>query len=181
MDIGAAHTERIDIWQAMMPQIITIAAAARRSGADGEAKFRPTLLDEMEDRFNRLRHGFRLAGEMAMEFSGITISVRQVLNKLIQLAEYPAFIFHHPRADVEAQDGEIRHDIQRTAAFDFARVNGNAFALAIEGEDGLRQFGQCGDRIAPLLRVAPGMGGFAVDDQGEIATAFAGAGESAGS
>ena len=59
-------------------------------------------------------------------------------------------------ADIEAQDGEIGHDIVGRAAFYLRRVHRDVFGLKrLDAEDEVR----CGDYgIAPLVRVAARMG-----------------------
>ncbi len=81
------------------------------------------------------------------------------------------------RADVEAHDREIGHDVVGRSAFDFRGVDRDFGA----GEFGQAQHQPGGrdDRIAALVRIAPGVRGAAVDDHAVIPAACAGARECA--
>ncbi len=65
----------------------------------------------------------------------------------------------------------VRHDIVGTAAFDLGGVD--AEARAFEGFQPKRQGRRRDDGIAPVLRIAPGVGRLAGDDQAVIAAAAA--------
>ena len=80
-------------------------------------------------------------------------------------------------AEVDAQHRQVRHDIVRTAAVDPRRVHRQARALG--GVQRQRQRGGGDDRVAPVLRIAPGMGRTSAHDDREIARAPARAGQGA--
>ena len=111
MDMRAAHAQRIDVRQTVMPEIVAVATAAGGLDADGKAKIRATLLHQIEDGLNRRSHRFGLAGEKPMQLSPITIFMRKVIHQFIQLPQHPGLIRKFACADIETQDGKIRHHV----------------------------------------------------------------------
>src|SRR3546814_9579032 len=73
---------------------------------------------------------------------------------------------------IDVQDGVIRHDIIGAAALDPRRIAGKAAAARrLQPQREVRRRQQ---RVAAVLRIAPGMRAPSGDDDGEIAAAGAG-------
>ena len=81
------------------------------------------------------------------------------------------------RAQIDAQDGKVGHDIVRAAAVDPRRIDRQA--AADPGLEAQRKVGGGDQRVAPVLRIAPGMGRPAAHGETEIAAARPRAGEGA--
>ena len=80
------------------------------------------------------------------------------LDRVQDFGEIALELFHRRGrfgADVEAQHRVIGHDIVRRAAFQLGRVHGQVSMFhRLQPQDQIRRRH---DRIAPLMRIAPGM------------------------
>src|SRR4249919_2433863 len=77
-------------------------------------------------------------------------------------------------ATVKAGDGEVRHDVERPAAFDLAAVDGDVGVVG-KGLGKLQdQLSGGEDGAAAGGKIPAGVGGAAVQDEGEVAGALAG-------
>ena len=99
--------------------------------------------------------------------------VNQGLDRGVEQSDQTVFA----RANIEPQHRVIRHNIVSRAALDFRGVD--AEPISLQRLQPKRQRRRRDNRVAPVLRIAPGVGGAAGDDQTEVSTPAARAGQRA--
>ena len=175
MDLAAAHAHRVDHGHAACRDIVAVAHAAGGLPGDRLAEVGAGFLHQLEQRFGLFRQRLGRTAEAAAGLDFHVMLGGDGGDDFVDLALRHRLDVRRPRAQVDAQDGEVGNDVARAAALDPRGVH--AQPVALEPVEPQREVGGGEQRVAPVLGVAPGVRRAAVHDDGEIAASRPGAGE----
>ena len=131
----------------------------------------PRLLDQPEQLFGAGVDRLGRAVEAAMDIDADVMLGGDGRHRGVDLGLGAGDLGLRGGAEIDAEHGEIGHDIVRPAAFDARRIDRELRPPGLAQSQ--REIGRGDDGVAAVLRIAPGMRASAAHDDREIARAAA--------